>query len=197
NAPTTISVTSPNGGEQWDRQLPHLITWTDNLGGEVNITLYQNGVYQTMLASNTASEGTYLWTPDAALTPGSGYTLRVTSVTNPALYDESAAPFTLTDAPFIARDDLGMTSLNTPLTLNVLGNDGSPGDALTITSFLQPSHGTVNLVEAHLVYTPTLDFLGTDVFTYTASTSAEQAEATVTVQVVTEVLRVFLPLIQR
>jgi hypothetical protein len=60
-----------------------------------------------------------------------------------------------------------------------------------------PVSGTVSLIDAHLVYTPTVDFLGSDVFTYTVSSSTDQADATVTVLVVTEVFRVFLPLIQR
>jgi murein DD-endopeptidase MepM/ murein hydrolase activator NlpD len=195
NAPTTITVASPNGGEQWDRQLTHPITWTDNLGGEVNIALYQNGLYSAMLANNTASEGTYLWTPDPAVTTGPGYTIRVTSVTNPSLYDESNVPFTLTDTQLVARDDFGMTPLNTPILLDVLNND--TGEALTITTFTQPSQGTVSLDNARLVYTPSLDFLGMVAFTYTVSNGPEQAEATVTVQVVNEVFQVFLPVIMR
>ncbi len=50
NAPPTITVGSPNGGEQWDRRLAHAITWTDNFGGEVNIALYHNGLYSATLA---------------------------------------------------------------------------------------------------------------------------------------------------
>jgi hypothetical protein len=104
----------------------------------------------------------------------------------------------LTDAPLVARDDFVMTPTNTPVTIDVLGNDGySHADPITITALGLPMSGTVSLVSAHLVYTPTLDFLGQDVFTYTVSTSAEQADATVTVLVVTEVFRVFLPLIRR
>ena len=198
NAPPTITVGSPNGGEPWDRMLTHSVTWTDNLGGHVNIALYHNGVYSATLASNTPSDGEYLWAPDTALALGSGYTMRVTSVINPAVYDASDAPFSLTDAHLVARDDFVMTPINTPVTIDVLSNDGGPnGDPITITALGLPMSGTVSLVSAHLVYTPTLDLLGKDVFTYTVRTSAEQADATVTVRVVTEVFRLFLPLIQR
>jgi murein DD-endopeptidase MepM/ murein hydrolase activator NlpD len=69
DAPTTIAVVSPNGGEQWDVSLAHAVTWADNLGGEVNIDLYRNNVFVARLASNTASDGSYTWTPDAALAP--------------------------------------------------------------------------------------------------------------------------------
>jgi|CXWL01.1.fsa_nt_gi hypothetical protein len=98
SAPPAITVAAPNGGEQWDRLQPHSVTWADNLGGEVNLALYQNNVFSTLIASNTPSDGTYLWTPGAGLATGSGYSMRVTSVTGPALFDASNAPFTLTTA---------------------------------------------------------------------------------------------------
>jgi murein DD-endopeptidase MepM/ murein hydrolase activator NlpD len=198
NAPPAITVNSPNGGEQWDRTLTHSVTWTDNLGGDVNIALYHNGVYSTTIASNTPSDGAYLWAPDTALAAGPGYTIRVTSVINPALYDASDASLTLIDVHLIARDDFIMTPINTAITIDVLGNDEVPvGEPLTITAHGLPMSGTVSLVSAHLVYTPTFDFLGTDVFTYTVRTNTEQAEATVTVIVAAEVFHSFLPLIQR
>ena len=198
NAPPIITVGSPNGGEQWDRLLTHPVTWTDNLGGEVNIALYHNGVYSATLASNTPSDGEYLWLPDPALAIGTGYTIRVSSVISPAVYDASDAPFTLADAALIARDDFALTPINTPVTIDALSNDEAPNnDALTITALGTPITGTVSLVNSNLVYTPTLDFLGTDVFTYTASTNTEHADATVTVIVAAEVFRVFLPMVIR
>jgi len=95
NAPPTLALGSPNGGEQWDILLTHPVTWTDNFGGDVNIALYHNGVYTATLAHNTPSDGEFLWVPGLAIAPGPGYTIRVTSVLNPALKDESNAPFTL------------------------------------------------------------------------------------------------------
>ncbi len=95
NAPTNITVTSPNGGENWDRGLSHALSWDDNIGGDVNIDLYRNGVHVGRIASNSPSDGSYLWTPDATLAPGPGYSLRVTSVITPALNDSSDATFML------------------------------------------------------------------------------------------------------
>jgi hypothetical protein len=198
NAPPTVVLSSPNGGEQWHILLSHSVTWADNFGGDVNIALYHNGVYSAAIASNTPSDGEYLWAPAIALAPGPGYTLRVTSVINPAVYDESNAPFTLLPAALIARDDFALTPINTPVTIYTLSNDEDPnGDALTITTLGTPLSGTVSNVGSNLVYTPTLDFLGADVFTYTVSTSTQNANATVTVFVAAEVFPVFLPLIRR
>ncbi len=100
NSPISITVVSPNGAEQWAPLQAHSVTWTDNLGGDVNIDLYRDNVYISTLASNTASDGVYLWTPGAALATGPGYSLRVTSVNSPGIYDSSNAPFTLSDQLF-------------------------------------------------------------------------------------------------
>jgi murein DD-endopeptidase MepM/ murein hydrolase activator NlpD len=98
----------------------------------------------------------------------------------------------------VARDDLVLTPINTPVTIDVLGNDEVPvSEPITITVPGLPMSGAVGLINAHLVYTPTLDFLGTDVLTYTVRTSTEQANATVTVIVAAEVYHSFLSLIQR
>lgn len=104
--------------------------------------------------------------------------------------------FTL-NVPLVARDDLVLTPLNTPTTINILSNDELPSSSPVTITVGFPTNGTVNLVSTHLVYTPTLNFLGPDVFTYTLDTNTEQANATVTVQVVSEVFHLFLPLIQR
>lgn len=198
NAPPAVTLSSPNGGEQWPILLPHAVTWADNFGGEVNIALYHNGVYTAALASNTPSDGEYLWTPALALTPGPGYTIRVTSVINPAVLDVSNAPFSLLPASLVARDDLALTPINTPVTIYALNNDEDPyGDPLTITALGTPLSGTVGNLGSTLLYTPTQDFLGADVFTYTVSTATESANATVTVIVAAEVSRLFLPLIRR
>ena len=198
NVPTAVTVGSPNGGEQWAQLLEHAVTWTDNLGGNVNIALYHNGVYSATLAYNSPSDGEYLWAPDSALAAGPGYTIRVTSVIGPATYDVSDAPFSLGEAHLAAGDDFAMTPSTTPVTIDVLSNDGpANGHPMTITSLGAPMSGTVSLVNAQVVYTPTLGVLGPDVFTYTVSTSADQADATVTVLVVNEMFRSFLPAIRR
>lgn len=95
NAPPTMALSSPNGGEQWRIQLPHAVTWSATIGGAVNIALYRNGVSTATIASTTPGDGEYVWTPSLAITPGAGYTIRVTSALNPAVYDQSNASFSL------------------------------------------------------------------------------------------------------
>jgi hypothetical protein len=164
----------------------------------VNIALYHNGVYSAALAYNTPSDGEYQWLPDAALAPGPGYSIRITSVTGPAAFDDSDAPFSLADTPLAAHDDSALTTDTTPVAIDVLANDEhAAGGPITITAFGPPLSGTVSLAGARLVYTPALGLFGPDVFTYTVSTAAEQAQASVTVLVIPEVFRVFLPAVRR
>lgn len=95
DAPPAVAVTSPNGGERWDPLQAQLVTWTDNFGGAVNLGLSRDGVPVVTLASNVPSSGAFPWTPGPDLPPGPGYTLTVTSVSNPTVFDVSDAPFDL------------------------------------------------------------------------------------------------------
>lgn len=80
-------------------------------------------------------------------------------------------PFAITvvsnSAP-MAVDDDGVTDEDTAVTLDILANDSDPnGDPLTIDSVTQPANGVVSNNGNNVTYTPTLNFNGTDVFTYT------------------------------
>jgi murein DD-endopeptidase MepM/ murein hydrolase activator NlpD len=106
NAPPTLTLSSPNGGEQWDSLLAHPITWADNFGGEVNIALYHNGVYLAPIAYNTPNDGVYMWSAGLGITLGTGYTIRVSSVLNPTISDESNASFRLIPTTLTNREYL-------------------------------------------------------------------------------------------
>ncbi|MBI4553538.1 MAG: cadherin-like domain-containing protein, partial [Candidatus Latescibacteria bacterium] len=87
---------------------------------------------------------------------------------------------------FVAIDDEATTLEDTPVTIAVLANDQDPDqDALTITGVTQGAHGTVAIDPGDITvtYTPSLDFHGTDSFTYTALSSRNSDDAIVTVLV--------------
>ena len=84
------------------------------LGGEVNIDLDRNDVAIARLASNAPSNGVFLWTPDAALTLGPGYRVRVSSVTAPSLADSSDASFTLSNDLYLFSDSFETSPLTPP-----------------------------------------------------------------------------------
>jgi hypothetical protein len=84
-----------------------------------------------------------------------------------------------------AVDDTASTDEDTPVTINVRGNDTDPdGDPLTIDSFSQPKHGTVTRSGGRLVFTPDPEWSGTTTFTYVVCDADGRCDdATVTVTV--------------
>ncbi len=97
------------------------------------------------------------------------------------------------EAP-IASDDGDATDHNTPVDINVLGNDSDPDniggppdeDPLTITEVSEPAHGTAAIIgtvpNQMIRYTPDPSYHGWDSFTYTL-TDADGLTDTATVDV--------------
>ena len=81
-APTTITVTSPNGGEQWDQGTSHSITWNSvgAVGTSVTITLLKGGVTVSTLAASASNTGSFAWNIPSNQLPGGDYAVHVSSV---------------------------------------------------------------------------------------------------------------------
>src|SRR5262249_50282433 len=73
--------------------------------------------------------------------------------------------------PPVAGDDTAMTDEDTPVVINVLGNDSDvDGDPLTVSAVTQGAHGSVSInADGTLTYTPPANFNGSDAFTYTVT----------------------------
>ncbi len=87
-----------------------------------------------------------------------------------------------------ASDDALVTDEDVALTIQpdtLLANDSDPeGDALTIKSVQDPTHGSVEMVGGEILFTPDPDFNGDASFTYTVDDgNGGEASATVTVVV--------------
>ena len=89
------------------------------------------------------------------------------------------------NTPPIAEDDEAVTDEDTPITVQVLGNDMDPdGDPITVEEVTQGKNGSVVIdpETGNPVYTPNPNYNGTDSFTYTISDGAGGVDtATVTV----------------
>ncbi len=95
-----ITVTSPNGGENWAGCSSQTITW--NRGGTINnarieYSLNGGSTWTTIIASYNAGAGTscsYIWAviPN---TPSTNCNIRVTDISVPTATDVSNAPFTI------------------------------------------------------------------------------------------------------
>ncbi len=78
--------------------------------------------------------------------------------------------WTITNPPPQANNDGGSATEDTPITVNVLGNDQDPdGDDLTVISASAPNGTVVINADGTLTYTPNANFNGNDVITYTIS----------------------------
>lgn len=98
----TLTVTAPNGGENWTIGTTHNVTWTSsNLTGNLGIMLLigTSGNYSTVGFVQTPTVGSYNWTIPNTLTPGTQMKIRVYSVLTPAIADTSDNFFTISQAP--------------------------------------------------------------------------------------------------
>lgn len=88
----------------------------------------------------------------------------------------------------IAVQDAATTTLNTPITIDVLANDSNPNnDPLTISTVGNPSHGTASIFGNKVIYAPYSNYTGTDSFTYNISDGqGGSASALVTITIANE-----------
>lgn len=91
------------------------------------------------------------------------------------------------DAP-VAVPDEGTTAEDTPVSLDVLGNDHDiDGDALSAVLISGPAHGALSLVGNAFDYAPDADWYGEDGFTYQATDGQLASEVVQVTIVVTAV----------
>jgi len=110
-APESVTVTAPNGGEEWCVGSTHSITWTSSSIDTVKIEYSTNGgsSWITEVEKTPAAPGTYSWT-----VPGSASTqclVRICDARDGDPCDQSDAVFTIQAVPAapsgcIASDDL-------------------------------------------------------------------------------------------
>jgi hypothetical protein len=85
-----LTVLSPAGNITLSTKQTTTITWASlGIGGNVDIVLFKSGSAVNALARNVANNGTYEWTIDANLTPGSNYNIQVVSKYDSRIYGTS------------------------------------------------------------------------------------------------------------
>ena len=97
----TITVTSPNGGENWQVDSSQNITWTSTNVSNVKLeyTTNNGASWTNIIASTPASTGSYSWTiPN---TPSIQCKIRVSDAANISINDESDTVFTISSIPTI------------------------------------------------------------------------------------------------
>jgi hypothetical protein len=97
----SYTVTSPDGGENLTAGTQHTITWNyaGTSGTYVNIELLKGGVLNriiyTYVPVGTDGTGSYVWAIPSIQTPGTDYTVRVSSTINSSWNDTSNSNFTI------------------------------------------------------------------------------------------------------
>lgn len=97
---SSITVTVPNGGENWYAGTTKKIRWkyTGNPGSRVKIELL-NGTKISTINSNVSigskGNGSYKWSINSRQKPGRNYKIRITSKSNPIYKDKSNKNFTI------------------------------------------------------------------------------------------------------
>ena len=100
----TITVTSPNGGQSWQRGTSHAVTWsyTGSPGSTVKITLLKAGVEVGTIITSTSigssGTGSYTWPISSTGLTGSDFKVKVQSISQPGITDTSNSYFTITPA---------------------------------------------------------------------------------------------------
>ena len=84
-----ITVTSPNGGDEFKQGETFSVTWNDNIAENVNIGLYRDDVLVRNVVSNTPSDGQADWTVPTNLPVGDRYKVKVSQVGDNSIGDLS------------------------------------------------------------------------------------------------------------
>lgn len=162
------------------------ITDVDNTAGFTYQVLSQTNT-GVVLCSFTAGTSTLTCTPTPDSTGMSTINIEITDPSGGTGLDAFVLRVNaVNDAPRSADDTAPTTDEDTPVTLNVLANDYDvEGNPLTVARFdaVSTQGGTVSCtIAGSCTFTPALNFVGVDTFTYQASDgTATGTAATVTI----------------
>ena len=197
--PTTIeavndgvtTITSTAGGTT-----PSVLT-NDKLNGVPNPS-----ISSVTLTWNTATPTGFTLNPNGTIavapnTPAGIHTISYTicAVASPTVCSTASIVVTVSGTTTsttpvlpIAVDDRSTTAINTPVVVNVLGND-TPNGATTPNVVTNPANGTVVVnLDGSIEYRPNTGFEGTDTFVYEICNTDGCASATVTINVVNKIV---------
>ncbi|GMU86930.1 MAG: hypothetical protein AMXMBFR48_21710 [Ignavibacteriales bacterium] len=101
-SPQSITVTVPNGGENYSAGSSQIISWTSTGVDSVKIEYTtNNGVNWTVIAAVTESDGSYLWNPLPTVT-SANMKVRISDVADGVPTDESNNVFSIAPVPVIS-----------------------------------------------------------------------------------------------
>ena len=94
---SSISVTTPNGGQKWKTGKSYTLKWTHKTAGDnVKIQLLKSGKQYKWISTSTENDGEHSWKIPSAVATGSAYTIKITSTSKTTVTDTSNKNFTIT-----------------------------------------------------------------------------------------------------
>jgi hydrogenase/urease accessory protein HupE len=96
---TSVTVVTPNGGENWIIGCPAMVQWitTSANAGPFKIDLYKNDAFHLTICQQTAvNQMSYTWIPPIGIVPGNNFKVKVSSLASPAASDLSDSAFSIT-----------------------------------------------------------------------------------------------------
>src|SRR5690606_17845325 len=102
-------LTSPNGGEVWEKGTTQYITWdAQNITDQVHLAVIKGTSQVKLITKKTPNTGVYAWTIPMNLAADSLYTIRIRSTVDEDIRDYSDAVVSIVDPPGAAvRSDAG------------------------------------------------------------------------------------------
>ena len=182
--PVNDAPTASGGDAETNRDVPVDITLSASDVDNDSLTYIVDD--SGSLGTVTVNGSTATYTPKAGYSGPDSFTFKV----NDGMADSTVATISVTvnavNRNPSATDDTATTNEDTAVTIDVLANDTDPdNDTVVLESVVKgPSHGSAQVSNGKVVYTPVGDYNGPDSFTYNVSDgNGGVAEATVSVTV--------------
>ncbi|MFZ3169518.1 MAG: Ser-Thr-rich GPI-anchored membrane family protein, partial [Candidatus Methanoperedens sp.] len=127
----SITVATPNGGENWTRGTTQTIRWnsTESPGTYVKIELLKLGVANKVIIASTLNDGSNPWLIPAIQALGADYKIKITSTANVSNNDTSDNNFSIVAPKITVTSPNGgetwIRGKAYPITWNYTGNPGT------------------------------------------------------------------------
>ena len=179
----SITVGSPDGGENWTQGSTQEIRWnyTGSPGSNVRIELLRNGLPDSMINSSTptgsSGSGSYSWIINSS--PATDYKVRITSTTNSTYTDTSNSNFTISPASNTTRPTVigsTPTGTNVPVStqINITFSEAmNQSSAQTAFSTVPTTTGSFTWSGNMMIYTASPALNAGATYTITVGTGAK------------------------